>query len=81
MVPEKPSSSSQVPEPEPAPASLRHVLGAVFWSFFGVRKGHAMQRDTVRIKPAQVIAVGIVFAALFVLTLILLVRVIIRHAG
>jgi hypothetical protein len=65
----------------PAPqASLRQVIGAVFWSFFGVRKGKAMQRDALHIKPAQVIVVGLVFALLFVLSLLLLVRIILHFA-
>jgi len=68
--------------PEPArasrPATLREILGAVFWSFFGVRKGEAMRRDTVTIKPHQVIIVGILCAAVLVATLLVIVRVITR---
>jgi len=50
----------------------------VLWSFFGVRKGEAMARDAVSIKPLHVIVVGVVFAAIFVLTLVALVLVITR---
>jgi hypothetical protein len=57
---------------------LRELIGAVFWSFFGVRKGEAMRRDAVTVKPHQVIIVGIVFAAILVFTLIALVRIITR---
>jgi len=68
--------------PEPArasrPATLREILGAVFWSFFGVRKGEAMRRDTVTIKPHQVIIVGVLCAAVLVATLLILVRLITR---
>lgn len=56
-------------------------MAAVFWSFFGVRKGNAMRRDAVTIRPHQVIIVGVVFAALFVFGLLALVRVILRSAG
>jgi uncharacterized transporter YbjL len=67
--------------PPPArPATLRELLGAVFWSFFGVRKGDAMRRDAVTIKPHQVIVVGILIAAILVATLIILVRIITRNA-
>jgi hypothetical protein len=68
------------PEPPhaPPPATFRQVLGAVFWSFFGVRKGKAMQRDAFTIRPHQVILVGIVIAAFLVAGLILLVRTITR---
>jgi hypothetical protein len=64
--------------PPPRPATLLELIGAVFWSFFGVRKGDAMRRDAVTIKPYQVIIVGIVFAAILVATLIVLVRIITR---
>ena len=64
--------------PSPRPATLWQVIEAVFWSFFGVRKGKAMQRDAVTIRPHQVILVGIVIAATLVVTLLVLVRVITR---
>ena len=69
------------PPPEPRNATLREVVAAVFWSFFGVRKGKAMRRDAVAIRPHQVIIVGIVLAALLVVLLLTLVRVILRSAG
>ncbi|HVN34308.1 MAG TPA: DUF2970 domain-containing protein [Casimicrobiaceae bacterium] len=68
------------PEIESRPASLRQVVGAVFWSFFGVRKGAHMQRDEVTIKPLQLIVVGVGLAAVFVLALLALVQVVLRVA-
>jgi len=62
-------------------ATLLEVLGAVFWSFFGVRKGKAMQRDAVTIRPHQVVIVGVLAGAAFVLTLLLIVRLILSLAG
>ena len=75
-----PPPDTDPPEPgrAPRPATLREILGAVFWSFFGVRKGEAMRRDTVTIKPHQVIIVGILCAAVLVATLLVIVRVITR---
>jgi hypothetical protein len=81
-----------MPDPTPPPpppdepaqharASLLEVVGAVFWSFFGVRRGQAMRRDAVAIRPHQVIIVGIVLAAVLVASLLVLVRVIISAAG
>jgi len=68
--------------PSPArPATLREVVGAVVWSFFGIRKGNAMRRDAVTIRPHQVVIVGVVLAALLVVLLLTLVRVILRAAG
>lgn len=62
-------------------AKLSQVMGAVLWSFFGVRKGKAMRRDAVTIRPHQVILVGLVAAAAFVAILLVLVRVIVSTAG
>ena len=72
---------SPAPNDSPPKATLLQVIGAVFWSFFGVRKGDAMRKDGVTVKPHQVILVGIALAAIFVVTLILVVRLIIRSAG
>ena len=41
----------------------------------------AVRKDGVTVKPHQVILVGIALAAVFVVTLILVVRLIIRSAG
>lgn len=65
------------PDDPPPPATLRQVAGAVFWSFIGVRKGRAMQRDAVTIKPLQVVIVGVLLAAVLVASLLLLVRFIV----
>ena len=48
---------------DPKPATLLQVAGAVFWSFFGVRKGRHMQQDTVTIKPLHVVIVGLLSRA------------------
>jgi hypothetical protein len=66
--------------PPPRPATLKQIIGAVFWSFFGIRKGDAMRRDAVTIKPHQVIIVGILAAATFVATLLIVVRIVTRLA-
>ena len=66
------------PPPPPAPkAGLLQVVGAVFWSFFGVRKGRHMAADVSSIRPLHVILVGLALGVAFVVTLIVLVRVII----
>ena len=70
-----------LPSTQPKTATLPQVAGAVFWSFFGVRKGKSMQRDAVTIKPLQVIVGGVAFAALLVIALLVLVRVILRFAS
>ena len=74
-------SSPPDDEPPPRQASLREVVGVVFSSFLGIRKGKAMRQDAVVIRPHQVIIVGIVLAVVFVLTLVFVVRMILRAAG
>jgi hypothetical protein len=66
---------------QPRPARLSEVFGAVFWSFFGVRKGKHMRQDVATIRPHQVIIVGIVAGAVFVATLLVIVRIVVRSAG
>jgi hypothetical protein len=46
---------------------------AVFWSFFGVRKRRDYDADAQSLTPVQVIIAGLIGAAVFVLTMLLLV--------
>jgi Protein of unknown function (DUF2970) len=47
-------------------AGFLQVMGAVFWSFFGVRKRASGERDEVSIKAVHVILAGLLGAALLV---------------
>ena len=76
--PETPDRAS--PDPAKPDATLLQVIGAVFWSFLGIRKGGAMRRDMVTLRPQQVIIVGVLIAALFVATLLVVVRLIVAAA-
>ncbi len=67
--------------PPPRQARLGEVVSAVLWSFFGVRKRNQMQQDAVSIRPHQVIIVGVAIAAVLVVMLLLIVRMVIRAAG
>ena len=60
----------------PRKASMDEVAKAVFWSFFGVRKKKDYDSDSASISPVQVIVAGIVGAALFVLTLVMIVKLV-----
>lgn len=55
---------------------LGQTIGAVLWSFFGVRRSANHEADMAELNPLHVIAVGVIAAAIFVLGLIGLVRVI-----
>jgi len=76
-----PDEIPPTPSAEPRPATLPQVMGAVFWSFFGVRRGAHMQRDAVTVKPVQVVVVGVLLAAVFVFALLALVRIILSSAS
>jgi hypothetical protein len=75
---EHPHATSGDEAPAPRPATLAQIISAVFWSFFGVRRGDAMRRDLVAIRPHQVIIVGILIAVALVVALLIIVRVITR---
>jgi hypothetical protein len=76
-----PPPAAPTPPPERPPATLLQVAAAVFWSFFGVRKGRHMLQDTATIKPLHVVVVGLLSGLAFVLALIALVTFITRNAG
>ena len=61
----------QQPERKATPLQ---VAKAVLSAFIGIRRRAAHEHDAVTIKPLQVIITGVIFAAIFVLSLILLVR-------
>ena len=75
-------SEPHAPPPDngtgPRPAGFLQVLGAVFSSFFGVRKKAAGERDMVSIKPLHLIVAALLGAAILVTTLLLLVSYITR---
>ena len=59
-------------------ASLRQTVKAVASSFFGVRGRRAHEEDMAKLNPIVVIGVGIALAAVFVLTLITIVRMVVK---
>ncbi len=59
-------------------ATPLQVAKAVFWSFFGVRKKAALDKDVVTLTLPQVVVAGIIGAIIFVLSLVMLVRYITR---
>jgi hypothetical protein len=62
-------------EPEsPRKATPLQVAKAVLSAFIGIRKSAAHERDSVTITPVQAIVAGVIGAAIFVLSLVMLVR-------
>jgi hypothetical protein len=69
------------PDPEKRPqAGFAQVFGAVFWSFFGIRKKAAGERDAMTIKPVHVILAGLLGAAVLVALVATLVHFIVKAA-
>jgi hypothetical protein len=74
-------TKSRAPHAQPRKAGLLDVASAVFWSFLGIRKRAAHDKDAVTIKPVQAIIAGVIGALIFVLCLVALVRFITSAAG
>jgi len=65
----------------PKTATPLQVAKAVFWSFLGIRRRAEHESDVTQLKPAQVIIAGLIGAAIFVLSLVLLVKFIVGGAA
>jgi Protein of unknown function (DUF2970) len=59
-------------------ASLGSTVKAVASSFFGVRASKSHQEDVAKLNPVVVIGVGIGMAILFILTLVTVVKLVLR---
>jgi len=60
--------------------SFFQTMKAVFWSFFGVRKKSDYESDAAQLNPVHVVIAGIIAAALFVTTLVVIVRIVLSQA-
>jgi Protein of unknown function (DUF2970) len=54
--------------------SIWRTVKAVAWSFLGVRKASEFDKDIAQTGPLHIIAVGLIGAVLFVVSLIVLVN-------
>jgi len=61
----------------PVNRTLFKTVLAVAASFFGVRGSKEHEADMAQLKPLHVIAVGIAMAAMFVLSLVFVVRMVV----
>ncbi|SNS19831.1 Protein of unknown function [Noviherbaspirillum humi] len=55
-------------------ASFGATVKAVFWSFFGVRKRSDYEKDAQQLNPVHVIIAGLIGAAIFIVTLLVIVN-------
>ena len=56
------------------PLSFVQTVKAVAWSFVGLRKSAGYQQDVQKLNPVHVIVAGLIGAALFVLSIVVIVR-------
>ena len=67
--------------PELPPVTLLQTIASVLASFFGVQNSRNRARDFQRGNPLLFIGVGVVLTVLFVLTLMMVVRLMLSQAG
>lgn len=60
----------------PPKATVLQIAKAVLWAFAGIRRKSDYEFDIATLKPAQVIIGGLIGGALFVATILLLVRLV-----
>ena len=53
-----------------------NAFKAVFWSFFGVRRRSDYEADSTKLRPQDVVAAALVSAAVFVLVLFGIVKLV-----
>lgn len=58
-------------------AGFLQTIRAVLWSFFGVRKRSGYEQDASQLNPVAVIIAGVIGAAIFVVTLLVIVRIVV----
>lgn len=57
-------------------ASFLATMKAVFWSFFGVRKGEHSMQDEASLNPVHIVLAGLLGAGLFIVALLVIVRLV-----
>ena len=65
---------SSLKEASQRPASLLQTARAVAWSFLGIRRSSGLEQDVQKLNPVHVVIGGVLGAAVFVVSIVLLVR-------
>jgi len=60
-------------------ASFFQVMKAVLWSMIGVRGQKGYEDDMAKIKPSQAIIAGVIGTIIFILSVLTLVNLAIKH--
>lgn len=69
------SEGGASPQP-PSKAGTAQAVKAVFWSFLGIRRRRDYEDDAAKLTPVQVVVTGLVMGLLFVLSVLLVVRLV-----
>lgn len=69
-----------VPDDKLQKTSFFATLGAVFWSFIGLRRRSDYEKDVTGLKPAYVIIAALIGAALFITILLSIVALVVKQA-
>jgi uncharacterized membrane protein len=71
---------------EQAKSSRRHgtflaTMKAIFWSFFGVRKGKHSTQDEAQLNPLHVVLGGLLGALILIVTLLVIVKIVLANVA
>ncbi len=62
-------------------ASIFQIVKAVLWSMLGVRQQKGYEDDTTKITLKQAVIAGLIGGLIFVVTMLTIVRLVIKYAG
>lgn len=67
-------NSEEKQQPATRKLSTWRAAKAVFWGFFGVRRGRDHQDDATHLTPMQIVIAGLIGGVLFVVTVLTVVN-------
>jgi hypothetical protein len=59
--------------------SFGATMKAILWAFFGVRKKSGYEQDAAQLNPVYLIIAGLIAAAIFIVTLLLIVKSVVAN--
>ena len=78
---EKAKMTEKQQNPDPGSPNFWQIVGSILAAAFGVQSSKNRERDFNQGKTRHYIIGGIVFTALFILTLVMIVRAVLSQAG
>ena len=61
-------------------ASFLQTMRAIFWSFFGVRKGQHSIDDETNLNPVHVVIAGLLGALMLIVVLLIIVKIVLAQS-